>query len=189
MTSDDDRPIVRPATDAEQRAAIVAEARRLVREEGAAHECNEWIQDGACALCDRVVAPLVVGDLVTVARACLGNPEASTAVVVETYDRDPRGGDRSGAVLLFQNGAHDGFSPSDVVLFGVVRVGRLRFLESYRFQSIGTLERDFRAGLFVAAWRDPAVDECVCRTRSCGHPASAHFGGACRICRRGICWA
>jgi hypothetical protein len=30
--------------------------------------------------------------------------------------------------------------------------------------------------------------ECTCRTVGCGHPASAHVGGVCRVCGREGCW-
>jgi hypothetical protein len=52
-----DEPIMRTATESEQRAAIVERARRMVAS-GAGHECSEWRgDDGRCELCDRVVAP------------------------------------------------------------------------------------------------------------------------------------
>ena len=34
----------------------------------------------------------------------------------------------------------------------------------------------------------PIVAECVCRTRSCGHPASQHHNGVCEVCNAGLCW-
>jgi hypothetical protein len=49
-----DEILVRVATEAEQRAAIVAAARQKVHE-GAGHDCSEWIVGGRCELCDRVL--------------------------------------------------------------------------------------------------------------------------------------
>lgn len=47
--------VVRQATDAEQRAAIVAAARQRVAQ-GAGHDCGEWrTAAGTCELCDRVL--------------------------------------------------------------------------------------------------------------------------------------
>jgi hypothetical protein len=52
----DDLPTIRVATLAEQRAAIVHEARRQVIEGNATHDCGEWADDtGRCELCDRMV--------------------------------------------------------------------------------------------------------------------------------------
>lgn len=45
--------IVRPATDAEQRDAILMKAQLLVHEEGASHDCGEWRQGHLCAVCGR----------------------------------------------------------------------------------------------------------------------------------------
>jgi hypothetical protein len=46
-------PIVRDATDVEQRAALTAHARRMVAE-GAGHDCDEWRDPhGVCELCGR----------------------------------------------------------------------------------------------------------------------------------------
>jgi hypothetical protein len=47
---------VRRATDDEQHAAIVEVARRQVTEDGATHDCGEWVKDGRCQLCDRPMA-------------------------------------------------------------------------------------------------------------------------------------
>lgn len=43
---------VRHATDHEQRAALIAEARRRVQAGTATHECDEWVVAGRCELCD-----------------------------------------------------------------------------------------------------------------------------------------
>lgn len=32
------------------------------------------------------------------------------------------------------------------------------------------------------------TQECVCRTRSCGHKASEHHNGVCEVCNAGNCW-
>lgn len=45
---------VRRATEREQFDALIRTARAKVAE-GAGHECEEWIEDGKCRLCDRRV--------------------------------------------------------------------------------------------------------------------------------------
>jgi hypothetical protein len=47
---------VRHATDDEQMSAIVEVLRRKIAEEGATHDCGEWVKDGRCELCDRPMA-------------------------------------------------------------------------------------------------------------------------------------
>ena len=48
----DERVIIRRATNAEQRAALIDAARRAVGT-GAGHECAEWLgPNGYCELCD-----------------------------------------------------------------------------------------------------------------------------------------
>ncbi len=97
---------------------------------------------------------LQVGDVVTVARPCMGNPDGARAVVVEIYNRganlDAR--DRRGVTLLFPDGNFDGFSPGDLTLWGVVRVGRVEALADYRFVSAGRLAFDFTEGRFRDAF-------------------------------------
>jgi len=98
---------------------------------------------------------LQVGDLVTVARPCMGNVENARAVVVETYDRgEVPDADRHGATLLFPDGSFDGFSPEDVRLWGVVKVGHCDALTSYRFVSAGRLAFDFTEGRFAEAFQE-----------------------------------
>jgi hypothetical protein len=146
--------VIRDAhTDDHHRGLARANARRLVQEHGATHECNEWLHDGACELCDVVYMPLRVGDVVDVARACGNNAPHSVAVVVQIYDREPQGSDRSGATLLFRNGFADGFSPADLTVFGVTFLYHHAALASYAFESIMRLDADRRAGRFVAVWR------------------------------------
>jgi hypothetical protein len=97
------------------------------------------------------ITPLRVGDVVRVARACLHNPEQSLAVVVEVYHRHEPG-DELGATLLFRNGEADGFSSSDLALFGVARVGHRPHLGRYQWRSALELLEDFRRGTFDEVW-------------------------------------
>jgi hypothetical protein len=144
--------IVREASTAEQFAALAARAARARLVPGDRHECSDWLINGRCALCDRVVMPLVVGDVVRVGAACLANPPKSLAVIVEIYDRDARRGDRSGATLLFANGSFDGFSPIDLDVFRVVRVRHEPALADYQFQSALALHADVARGRFGIVW-------------------------------------
>lgn len=101
---------------------------------------------------------LHVGDVVTVARPCMGNPAGARAVVVECYTLveafgPARGRSRPGWMLLFENGAADGFSPDDCALFNVQPYAHAVHLASYQFVSAMTLDRDYRAGKFSLAWR------------------------------------
>jgi hypothetical protein len=100
---------------------------------------------------------LSVGDIVTVGRACLGNPAGARAVVVEAYTLveaigPKRGTRRPGWMLLFENGSADGFSPDDCVLFAVRPCAHAAHLAGYRFVSVMVLERDYHAGKFDRAW-------------------------------------
>jgi hypothetical protein len=91
---------------------------------------------------------LVVGDVVRVWRRCMGNPVASPALVVEIYDI----GAGPSPTLLFPNGSQDGFSPHDLEVFGVARIGHVPELAGYRFAGAMQVEADWRAGRFAAAW-------------------------------------
>lgn len=97
---------------------------------------------------------LEVGDVVTVARPCMGNPPGARAVIVEIYDRGENLNetDRRGVTLLFPDGNFDGFSPGDLTLWGVVKVGSVPALASYRFASAGRLAYDFTQGVFANAF-------------------------------------
>lgn len=96
-----------------------------------------------------------VGDRVRVGRPCLDNPADAVAVCYEVYDR----GDGSiGLSLLFQNGSHDGFSPSDADLFKLVRIDHMPALASYQFTNVMRLDHDFRAGVFAPVWLTPLPD-------------------------------
>ena len=98
------------------------------------------------------VMVLTVGDVVTVARSCMGNPAQARAIVVdvESFEGEPSW------QLLFENGATDGFSPDDCELFGVAHIGTLRHLANYAFVSVMQLDRDWQAGTFCAVWRKSA---------------------------------
>lgn len=95
------------------------------------------------------LTPLVVGDVVTVGRACMGAPAGARAVVVERYQI----GRRVGWTLLFQTGDHDGFSPDDLVAFEVRKVSAVAPLGGYRFLSAGQLRMDHALGMFADVWR------------------------------------
>lgn len=99
--------------------------------------------------------PLRVGDLVRVARSCMGNLEGALALVVERYDRAAmRVGSGIGTTLLFPNGAHDGFSPKDLDVFGVTRVRHLPAFAKYRWASSMRLAYEFTNGHFTEAFRE-----------------------------------
>jgi hypothetical protein len=91
---------------------------------------------------------LCVGDLVRVGKASGVNPVGARAVVVEAYTI----GDRSGWALLFADGQHDGFSPEDLDLFEVVKIGHEPSVADYQFTSAVRLLADWRAGRFAAVW-------------------------------------
>lgn len=90
-----------------------------------------------------------VGDIVTVAKPCMLNPAGARAVVVEIYDL----GDGPSPSLLFENGAHDGFSPRDLALFGVEIVWQDTALADYQFTNAIRLYQDWTAGRFASVWR------------------------------------
>jgi hypothetical protein len=95
---------------------------------------------------------LKVGDIVTIARPCLGHAPGTRALVVELYDRAAlKIGVGIGATLMFPDGAHDGFSEGDLALWGVEPVGRCDALAAYRFVSSQRLAYDFVHGLFKKA--------------------------------------
>lgn len=96
---------------------------------------------------------LKVGDVVTVGRACLGNPAGARAVVVEIYDL----GLGPSPSLLFPNGASDGFGPQDLAMFDVQLVGHEPALAGYQFTTSIALHRDWRDGQFTAAWKGGAA--------------------------------
>lgn len=96
---------------------------------------------------------LKVGDIVTVGRRCMGNPEGARAVVYEIYDI----GHGPSPSLLFPNGAHDGFPAADLALFDVGLVGHEPTLADYRFANVIRLHQDWRDGLFDEAWKDGAA--------------------------------
>lgn len=94
----------------------------------------------------------LVGDRVRVGRPCLDNPADAVAVCYEVYDR---GDGTTGVSLLFPNGSHDGFSPTDADLFKLVRIDHIPALASYHFTHVVRLAEDFRAGVFAAVWLTP----------------------------------
>jgi hypothetical protein len=108
---------------------------------------------------------LKVGDVVSVGCPCMGNPGGALAVVVEIYDV----GDGPSPSLLFKNGAHDGFSPSDLDIFQVELVAHEHTVASYEFKNAIRLHKDFRAGVFARVWRDrPAAEVMAWRPRNAG---------------------
>lgn len=95
---------------------------------------------------------LRVGDVVVVERACMRNHPRARALVVEEYDRGDTEGGRYGVTLLFENGEFDGFSPTDVEIFGVVYVAHNPKLAAYKFVNVTRLESDYHRGVFAAAF-------------------------------------
>lgn len=96
-----------------------------------------------------------VGDVVTVAKPCMGNPAGARAVVIEIYDN---GHGQDCPSLLFANSAHDGFSRTDLWLFGVKLEGHEPTLTGYVFTSAVRLYEDWRAGRFAPVWRDAVAE-------------------------------
>jgi len=95
------------------------------------------------------VAPKV-GDVWTFARGCMGNPVGSKAVCYEVYAL----GGRPGASFIFPNGAYDGFSPTDLDIFGGQPAGRAAPVVGYAFRNVGQVGHDFRNGVFASAFED-----------------------------------
>jgi len=93
-----------------------------------------------------------VGTLVRLKRECLGNPIGVKGVVYEDYG--------SGVSVIFENGRYDGFSSISSEAFGNLSdIEFILFIDgfcpsiaSYEFKNVGTLERDFRQGLFSEAF-------------------------------------
>lgn len=96
--------------------------------------------------------PASVGDVVTVGRACLGNPAGALAVVVELYQATWDGADYTGWSLLFENGNHDGFSPSDCDVFDVRKVGHDPICARYVWTNAVRLYQDWCEGKFASVW-------------------------------------
>jgi hypothetical protein len=94
---------------------------------------------------------LRVGDVVVVGRACMGNRAGARAVVIEEYRLAP--GPTSWS-LLFENGSHDGFPPSDLDFFLVEAVGHEPTLAGYQFTHALRLWQDWSAGRFDVVWRE-----------------------------------
>ena len=96
---------------------------------------------------------LIVGDVVTLARDCMGNAPGVRAVVVELYDRSRYAVDEGlGVTLLFPDGRFDGFSPADRSIWGVRYVGHCPEVADYRFLSAVRLTWDFMRGRFGRVW-------------------------------------
>ncbi len=95
---------------------------------------------------------LQVGDIVVVGRRTGINAANARAIVVEHYRLKEAGAERDGWTLLFDNGAADGFSPSDCELLEVQTVGHEAAFASYRFLSMSRLDADFRRGIFARVW-------------------------------------
>lgn len=86
---------------------------------------------------------LIVGDIVKLKIACLGNEEGSEGVVIENYTI----GDKSGAQIIFENGEYDGFSLDDQEKF-LERIGHSKEFSEYRFTNVWKLSDDFANGRF-----------------------------------------
>ena len=75
-------------------------------------------------------------------------------VCYEVYDR---GDGTVGHGVLFERGGYDGFSPEDVELFLELTGIVVAQLEDYQFEHVGGLLRDYRRGVFRAAFERPAA--------------------------------
>lgn len=73
-------------------------------------------------------------------------------------------------------------------IFGADVYASYKLLESFvaAIEAVGpkvcelALRHDRQAGRYA--------EECVCRTRCCGHTASQHHNGVCEVCNAGLCW-
>ena len=78
-----------------------------------------------------------VGDLFTLKRSMLGNPEGALGVVFYDY------GD--GAQLIFPNGNYDGFSAEEQQEF-LTPAGHAPSVAGYQFKNVITVGQDFSRG-------------------------------------------
>lgn len=82
-----------------------------------------------------------VGRIVELKRECLGNIAGTKGVVYENYGE-------GGCSVIFENGAYDGFSPSDQRLCLKYAENSYSKLEKYQFTTVSKLVVDFKNGLF-----------------------------------------
>lgn len=90
---------------------------------------------------------LIVGDVVMLNESLLGNEKGTKGCVYEEYDL----GDGAAASVIFENGNYDGFSPDEQEEF-LDFVGHCEDCESYVFDNVMRLSRDFDKGFFNAAF-------------------------------------
>ncbi len=86
---------------------------------------------------------LEVGDIVTLKKDLLGNPEESEGVVYDKYNL----GEKGGVSVIFENGEYDGFNVEEQKEY-LERIGHEESLASYVFTSSINLRQDFDNGVF-----------------------------------------
>ena len=89
-----------------------------------------------------------IGEVWCFQRACMGNPAGEPALCYEEYTL----GGRPGWSFIFPNGAHDGFSPGDLALFGGQYRGTAARYQGYTFRNVTQLLADYRRGYFTQAF-------------------------------------
>ena len=92
---------------------------------------------------------MIVGTIVELKLALLGNSPGAHGVIYETY-KDLDGAEDPGVSVIFENGNYDGFSVAEqkemlkeLVVFTP--------LENYQFRNVLQLSRDFNNGVFRQA--------------------------------------
>ncbi len=88
------------------------------------------------------------GTVVKLKINCLGNNPGTIGVVFEEYDL----GEPGGSQVIFENGEHCGFSPSEQEDF-FVKIGFDYDIADYRFTNVIQLSRDFENGRFDSVFK------------------------------------
>jgi hypothetical protein len=89
-----------------------------------------------------------VGSLAIATRASGVCAVDEPGVCYEVYELEGR----PGYSFIFQNGGHDGFNPQDVENFLHVTGGFSYPVADYRFENVGRLAADYKAGVFAPAF-------------------------------------
>lgn len=92
---------------------------------------------------------MIVGTIVELLVACLGNPAGTKGVVYEQYNL----GDGPAVSVIFKNGDYDGFSPDEQKSFlKEVGITHDPDVANYKFKNVMILSRDFSAGKFKSVF-------------------------------------
>ena len=88
----------------------------------------------------------MIGHVVKLTRACLGNPVGTVGFVVEEY-KDFDGSEKPGLQIIFANGEHDGFSVADQELFLEFVEGNVHSKHArYEFTNVIRMYDDYKKG-------------------------------------------